>query len=138
MVSCTGNECLFVKHDVASAIVNKVEFSTLNKMGRDLEGNMIKDRCVKILVDKLGKITWNSLGYEADKHDYTSTIAEPETQYNLGAMQTYDSHAASNEADAQEMAQLSENQHLENTNELMRTIYKDEIEKPMDKNLNFD
>ncbi|MBF0647957.1 type II CRISPR RNA-guided endonuclease Cas9 [Dysgonomonas sp. GY75] len=56
MVSCTGSECHFIRQDVANPIVNKVEFSPLNKMGRSLSGEMIKDVCIKINVDRLGNI----------------------------------------------------------------------------------
>ena len=56
MVSCTGNECLFVKHNISSCIVDKYEFSPLNKMGRSLTGEMIKDVCIPLKVNRLGKI----------------------------------------------------------------------------------
>lgn len=56
MVSCTGSQCMFVRNDVASTIVNKVEFSPLNKMERSIEGIMIKDTCWKLKVDRLGNI----------------------------------------------------------------------------------
>lgn len=56
MVSCTGSECHFIPQGVANPIVNKVEFSPLNKMGRSLSGEMIKDVCVKISVDRIGNI----------------------------------------------------------------------------------
>jgi CRISPR-associated endonuclease Csn1 len=56
MVSCTGSVCHFIRQDVASPIVNKAEFSPLNKMERSITGEMIKDICVKIKVDKLGHI----------------------------------------------------------------------------------
>lgn len=56
MVSCTGVQCMFVRNDVATPIVNKVEFSSLNKMERSIEGVMIKDSCWKIKVDRLGNV----------------------------------------------------------------------------------
>ena len=56
MVSCTGSECHFVPYYVASPIVNKVEYSSLNKIGRSLTGEMIKDVCIKLKVDRLGNI----------------------------------------------------------------------------------
>jgi len=57
MVSCTGTQCMFVRSDVSNSIVNKVEFSSLNKMERSVEGTMIKDICWKLKVDRLGNIT---------------------------------------------------------------------------------
>jgi CRISPR-associated endonuclease Csn1 len=56
MVSCTGNECHFIRQNVASTIENKVEFSPLNKMGRAITGEMIKDLCIKLQIDRLGNI----------------------------------------------------------------------------------
>ncbi|GHE44135.1 type II CRISPR RNA-guided endonuclease Cas9 [Sphingobacterium griseoflavum] len=56
LVSFTGSQAFFIKHDVAISIVNKGEFSTLNKSERSIEGLMIKDICQKVNVDRLGKI----------------------------------------------------------------------------------
>lgn len=56
MVSCTGNECFFILHSVASTIVDKYEYSPLNKMARAITGEMIKETCVPIKVDRLGNI----------------------------------------------------------------------------------
>ena len=55
MVSATGNECLFVNHNVANIIIDKVEFSALNKIGRAITGEMIKDICLPIKVNRLGE-----------------------------------------------------------------------------------
>lgn len=54
VVSFTGNQCFFVKHEVASAIVSKVEFSALNKTERSIDGIMIKECCRKLMIDRLG------------------------------------------------------------------------------------
>ncbi|MDR0573773.1 MAG: type II CRISPR RNA-guided endonuclease Cas9 [Tannerella sp.] len=56
MVSSTGNQCFFICQNVANSIVNKVEFSPLNKMERGITGEMIKDVCVKLNIDRLGNI----------------------------------------------------------------------------------
>ncbi|SNQ42878.1 type II CRISPR RNA-guided endonuclease Cas9 [Cellulophaga lytica] len=57
MVSSSGNQCFFVKGEVATSIWNKKEYSALNKMEKDIEGNMIKERCVKLKVDRVGNIS---------------------------------------------------------------------------------
>lgn len=57
MVSCTGNECLFIPFYSASPIIDKVEYFSLNKMGRAITGEMIKDICIPLKVDRLGNIT---------------------------------------------------------------------------------
>ena len=56
MVSCTGNRSFFIKVNVAKSIVDKFEFSPLNKMERALSSEMIKEICVPLKVDRLGNI----------------------------------------------------------------------------------
>ena len=61
MVSANKNQCFFVKEYVANSIINKYEFSPSNKMERAITGEMIKDVCIPIKVDRLGNIT--KIGY---------------------------------------------------------------------------
>ena len=56
MVSSTNIQCNFVPAQVASTVVDKVEFSPLNKMERAITGEIIKKLCVPIEVDRLGEI----------------------------------------------------------------------------------
>lgn len=56
-VSFTGNQCFFVKQDVATSIVNKMEYSSLNKMEKGIDGIMIKDSCIKLKIDRLGNVS---------------------------------------------------------------------------------
>lgn len=56
MVSSSGNQCFFILHTVAKVIVDKNEFSPLNKMERALTKEMIKENCVPIKVNRLGCI----------------------------------------------------------------------------------
>lgn len=56
MVSSTGNQCFYVQASVANTIVNKVEFSALNKSERSIDNTMIKECCWKLEVDRLGNI----------------------------------------------------------------------------------
>ena len=56
MVSSSGNQCFFVKHQVSISIKNKVEFSALNKMEKDINGEMIKNCCLKLEINRLGNI----------------------------------------------------------------------------------
>lgn len=56
MVSCTGNQCFFIKSNVANTIIDKYEFSPLNKMERAITGEMIKETCIPIQTDRLGNI----------------------------------------------------------------------------------
>lgn len=56
MVSSSGSQCFFIKNNVAAPIVDKCEFSALNKMERAVSGEMIKDICIPLKVDRLGNI----------------------------------------------------------------------------------
>jgi CRISPR-associated endonuclease Csn1 len=56
VVSSTGNRAFFILSAVASPILDKEEYSALNKMERAITGEMIKEICVPIKVDRLGNI----------------------------------------------------------------------------------
>jgi len=56
VVSSSTYQCFFIRNDIATSIVNKFEFSALNKMEKSLEGSMIKDFCIKLKADRLGNI----------------------------------------------------------------------------------
>ncbi len=56
VVSFTGNQIFFVQQSIATSIVNKAEFSSLNKMERAIDGTMIKEYCIKLNIDRLGNI----------------------------------------------------------------------------------
>ena len=57
VVSMTGVQFMCIHHRAASPIVNKMEYTTSNKMERALTGEMIKEVCIPIQVDRLGNIT---------------------------------------------------------------------------------
>ena len=57
MVSSSGNQCFFLRNDIATSIWNKKEFSVLNKMEKTIDNKMIKGLCWKLKVDRLGNIT---------------------------------------------------------------------------------
>ena len=57
MISSSGNQCFFVKQETSAPIVNKLEYSALNKMERSLDGVMIKDVCQKLNVTRIGGVT---------------------------------------------------------------------------------
>lgn len=56
MVSASDYQCFFIKAVIATPIVNKYEFSALNKMEKTINGIMIKDNCWKLKTDRLGNI----------------------------------------------------------------------------------
>ncbi len=55
MVSCTEARAFFILHAISNSIFNKFEFTSMNKMERSLDGLMIKESCVKLEIDRLGK-----------------------------------------------------------------------------------
>lgn len=68
MVSSSGAQCFFMNEKVAKVIVDKVEFSPLNKAERAITGEMIKETCVSLKVDRLGNIVeLNGQNYEPYK-----------------------------------------------------------------------
>ncbi len=57
MVSSSKYQCYFIPCSVSSPIVNKVEYTSLNKFEKDdLRDLMVKAHCVPIKVDRLGHI----------------------------------------------------------------------------------
>lgn len=67
-VSFSNNQCFFVGNNVSIPVINKFEFSALNKMEKSIEGIMIKEFCVKLNVDRIGRIK---------QHDKLSLLDEP-------------------------------------------------------------
>lgn len=61
MVSSNKFQCFFIPERVSSQIQDKYEFSPLNKMERAITGEMVKEICVPIKVDRLGNII--KIGY---------------------------------------------------------------------------
>jgi CRISPR-associated endonuclease Csn1 len=60
IVSFTGNRLYAVPYYVAKAIVDKVEYTQLNKVESDIEDNLsIKQFCIKLNIDRLGNIIKN-------------------------------------------------------------------------------
>lgn len=57
MVSSSSYQCFFVPQSIASSIVNKVEFSSLNKSEKSIDAIMIKDKCLKVQISRLGEIS---------------------------------------------------------------------------------
>lgn len=57
MVSCSGNQCFFIQANVSGMIVDKCEFSPLNKQEQSITKEMIKKVCIPLKIDRLGNIT---------------------------------------------------------------------------------
>lgn len=57
VVSFTGNQCFFVKANVACVIIDRQEFGSMNKEEKAETGEMIKKCCIPLRIDRLGNIT---------------------------------------------------------------------------------
>lgn len=60
-VSYDGASAFFVPASVASIIIDKVEFEKKNKIGRAPDGRMIKEFCIKLNVDRMGRVSMAKL-----------------------------------------------------------------------------
>lgn len=56
MVSCTGKRLYGIPYSVASSIIDKFEFTQLNKLEFTDNKELIKETCVPIKVDRIGNI----------------------------------------------------------------------------------
>ena len=56
VVKFSGKQIYFLKHDIAQVLINKVEFGSQNCYEK-ANGISIKDRCIKLKVDRLGNIS---------------------------------------------------------------------------------
>ena len=56
MVSCTGTRLYGIPYNIASSIIDKYEFTTLNKVEFTDTKESIKETCIPIKVDRLGNI----------------------------------------------------------------------------------
>ncbi len=106
------------------------------------EGHQIKEGCIKLNIDRLGKIsgpdtiTTTIKPYPANIFSERGNVAEDPPTPNL-AIQGFSSHEAMNEADAREMAMLSPVEHIRNAVLLIGKIYADEIRTPLDMRIKF-
>lgn len=55
-VSSSDKQAFFIQCTVSAVIVNKIEFSALNKMEKAVDGTMIKAVCWKLVLDRLGNV----------------------------------------------------------------------------------
>ncbi|MDL2305936.1 type II CRISPR RNA-guided endonuclease Cas9 [Bacteroides sp. OttesenSCG-928-D19] len=56
MVSCSNGQLFFIPGSVASPIINADELGANNKAERAWTGEMIKETCVKLAIDRIGQI----------------------------------------------------------------------------------
>lgn len=137
-VSCTENEGHFVPNSYSSPIL-KNEFGSNNKNQNAMDGTQIKAVCLKLKIDRLGNISFNS------KHKYSTADVEAENiLYEPNAVhqkktqiRTFNSFEEINEGDAQELAAIPPITHLHNATMLAKKIYAEALKLPMDMTINF-
>ena len=56
MVSATEKRAYFIQYFIAKSLIDKEEFTKLNKMERAITGEMIKETCIPLKTDRLGNI----------------------------------------------------------------------------------
>jgi len=126
VVSFTGTQCFFIKSDVSASIVNKVEFSPLNKMEKSIEGIMIKECCIKLKVDRLGNISLAKKNYNENNISKGEgpNVNEPNTEYQTKQkLRFFQSMTEMNESDAQDMALLPFKERLRKVVDLILRNY---------------
>ena len=57
MISCTEGECHFIPCQIATPMLKNIELGSNNKSERAWNGQMIKQVCIKLKVDRLGNIS---------------------------------------------------------------------------------
>lgn len=137
VVKFSGRQIYFLKHDIAQVIENKAEFGTQNCYEK-VDGVSIKDKCVKIQIDRLGKIVPFYQGGRRVSNGIASSLNEPEVTYGKLSIRTFSSFKEMNEADAKEMAAIPPEEHLRNATHVISQIHADELKRPMNKKLKFD
>lgn len=137
VVSFTGNQIFFVQQFVATSIVNKMEFSALNKMERAIDGTMIKECCIKLNVDRLGDLSlFKNAGIYDDNTDL-SFVSKREAAYQKRGLRQFSSFEEMNEDEAKQMTAIAPIEHLKNASELIKSLYADELKQPMNKHIKF-
>jgi hypothetical protein len=125
MVSSSGSQCFFVRHDIATSIVNKVEFGPNNKLEKSIDGVMIKEICIKVSFDRLGRIivpkSTNTYQMKDDKH----MINEPSVAYSGSKKITIsNSYEDSENSQLNYWAGLTPQERFADFYELMNRFYK--------------
>ncbi|MEO7924705.1 MAG: type II CRISPR RNA-guided endonuclease Cas9 [Chitinophagaceae bacterium] len=140
--------CYFTPNRLAKPIASKeVDLSfdeTKNKLTgsfdtktASFEGKQIKEICIKINIDRLGNLSLEKKSPYNNLIEKINVLSESDTLYKKQGLKQFSSLQEMNEADAKEMAVLSPKVHLENATLLTKTIFEEELKKPMVKKIKF-
>src|SRR5690606_18348728 len=126
MVSSTGFKCFFVKHEVATSIVNKAEYSPLNKMEKSIDGLMIKENCIKLQVDRLGNVqAFGNNAYSSPLQE--SAINESKAAYDKTPLTVFDSFEDEGDYVAKQRAETSYEKRLTDVEQLRKRIFPNQL-----------
>lgn len=124
VVSFTGNRLYANPYSIAKSIVDKVEFTQLNKLEFSLDGSSIKDACIKIEVDRLGNISLPSKQNNNSTSSKEENIFnEPETLYEKTGLRKFDSFDEMENDQLKYFASLSPEQLLQNHRKMQITVF---------------
>ncbi|MEZ4910091.1 MAG: HNH endonuclease domain-containing protein [Saprospiraceae bacterium] len=121
----SGKQIYFIKHDIASPIINKVEFGSQNCYEM-IGGRSIKEHCIKLQVDRLGNIKpyahTQLHHYPLNDIDQSFTASEPAVSYQP-KLTFYADHVEINQQEAKYSASLAMQERLKQTLELIKRIF---------------
>ncbi|HRH99588.1 MAG TPA: HNH endonuclease domain-containing protein [Saprospiraceae bacterium] len=130
LVSFSGKQCFFIQANIASSIIDKAEFSALNKMEKSIHGIMIKEKCIKLNVDRLGNISPIHSQHDIpnnnpEKFEIESNHAkEPDSAYGQsGKISFFKDHEDRAGSEAKYNASLSMEECLSMTLGLMKQVF---------------
>ncbi|HMO62602.1 MAG TPA: HNH endonuclease domain-containing protein [Ferruginibacter sp.] len=143
-----SSTCYFTPNSIAKAIAPKevdLEFDeNKNKLTgsfdtktASLNQRQIKDVCIKLNIDRLGNISPVKKKPGSSSTTQQHMLAEPGQRYKKGSLKIFSSFEAAEEANAEAMALLSPEQHLQNVTSRIMTIYEAEMKMPMNKKIKF-
>lgn len=133
MVSSSGTQCFFIRHDIATSIVNKVEFSPLNKMERAIDGVMIKEFCQKLKVDRLGNVFNANVGDKSGNlPDTSNQVNEPSPTYQKSPIKIFHTFEDAENEEIDATLRQTPMERIRETVELILRAYnvtRDELKK---------
>lgn len=141
MKSSSETTCYFLPM-IVSSLIEKGEFESLSKSERTKDGNqVIKNNCIKLNVDRLGNVSLPSQQkiYSSSLEEKPNTLNEPEAFYqsDIKHITFGNSLDDMNEEDAKAMTGISPINHLQNATLMIKKVYAEQLNKPMNKDLKF-
>lgn len=138
----TKGSAYFLQHHIASLIKDydpksKIgEFESQNKSERSWEGVTIKNVCIKLETERLGRVKPASYGSAKSGYQYSAQesnrVEEPQVSYQNARIQFFSSLDEENEATTKYLAERSPKESLFAARRIIEAMYRSELED-MDK-----